>query len=263
MDAPFSERHPSSRLMAARVLHDALAPCGTVACRPAARFAQAVERMVNGVVSHETYADTARAANASGVTPRQARRNLADAAACDASPLAALFPPELTTRAFEQRWNALNEAATFGVVTVVRVVAAPGTKTATIRRTPRTSERDDRLRAALSEGCIEWLATRAAEDAHLGERALISLSRRLGLDRSAVHEAAACLYAEPAADLEQCAAELAVSPRTLQRQLANDGLAFGVLRQAVRPRSPVSVCVARPNRLRPPPTPPASTTRLT
>lgn len=231
MDAPFSEQPPRPRLMAARVLHDSLVPRATAACRPAARFAQAVGRVVNGVVSHETYVGAARAANASGVTPRQARQNLADTAACDASPLAALFPPELTTRAFEQRWNALNKAATFGVVTMV---ASPGTETVSIRRTPRTSERDDRLRAALSEGCIEWLATRAAEDAHLGERALLTLSLRLGLDRSAVHEAAACLYAEPAADLEQCATELAVSPRTLQRQLANDGLAFGVLRQAVR-----------------------------
>jgi AraC-like DNA-binding protein len=231
MNAPFSERHPGTRLMAARVLHDSLAPCGTAAGKPAARFAQAVERVVNGVVSHETYARAARAANASGVTPWQARRNLADAAASDASPLAALFPPGLTTRAFEHRWNALNEAATFGVLTVV---AASGTKTATIRRTPRTPEHDDRLRAALSEGCIEWLATRAAEESRLDEHALLAVSLRLGLDRSAVHEAAARLYAEPTADLEQCAADLAVSPRTLQRQLEREGLAFGVLRQAVR-----------------------------
>lgn len=237
MDAPFSDPPAGTRLMAARVLHDALAPRGAATCRPAARFAQAVGRVVNGVVSHEAYAGAARAANASGLTPRQAQRNLADAAAWDASPLAALFPPDLTPRAFEQRWNALNESATFGVVTVV---AAPGTKStkstkaATIRRTPRTDERDDPLRAALSEGCIEWLATRAPEHVHTGEQGLASLALRLGLERSAVHETVNWLSAEPTADLEQCAAALAVSPRTLQRQLARDGLAFGLLRQAVR-----------------------------
>jgi AraC-like DNA-binding protein len=234
MDAPFSKPRAGTRLMAARVLHDALAPRGAEACRPAARFAQAVGRVVNGVVSHDAYARAARAASAGGMTPRQVQRNLADAAAWDASALAALFPADLNTRAFEQRWNALNESATFGVVTVVVAPDTQSSKAATIRRTPRTYERDDPLRAALSEGCIEWLATRAAEHVHTGERALTSLSLRLALERSAVHEAVTCLYAEPAADLEQCAAELAVSPRTLQRQLARDGLAFGVLRQAVR-----------------------------
>ncbi len=217
--------------MASRALFDALAPSRAEACHPAAQFAQAVGRVVNGLVSHETYASAASAASESGLTSRQACSNLARAAACDANPLAALFPAGLATRAFEHRWNALNEAARFGVATMV---AAPGTETAAIRRTPRTQEHDDPLRAALSESCIAWLATRADADAHTGEYALVSLSLRLGEERSAAHEVTTRLYTEPEASLETCAAELAVTPRTLQRQLARGGLAFGVLRQAVR-----------------------------
>ncbi|WP_028226302.1 helix-turn-helix domain-containing protein [Paraburkholderia ferrariae] len=231
MDTTLLDPQPAARLMASRALFDALAPSRADACHPAAQFAQAVARVVNGLVAHEVYANAASAASAGGLTPRQARANLARAAACDASPLAALFPAGLATRAFEQRWNALNEAARFGVATTV---AAPGTRAAAIHRTPRTREEDNPLRAALSECCIEWLATRSAEDDPTGEQALVSLSLRLGQERGAAHEVAAYLYTEPEADLETCAAELAVTPRTLQRQLARGGLAFGVLRQAVR-----------------------------
>jgi AraC-like DNA-binding protein len=232
MDTTFLDPQPAARLMASRALFDALAPSRADACHPAAQFARAVGRVVNGLVAHEVYANAASAASASGLTPRQARANLARAAACDASPLAALFPAGLATRAFEQRWNALNEAARFGVATTV---AAPGTRAAAIHRTPRTrKEEDNPLREALSEGCIEWLATRTAGDDPMGEQALVSLSLLLGQERGVAHDVAAYLYTEPEAGLETCAAELAVTPRTLQRQMARGGLAFGMLRQAVR-----------------------------
>jgi AraC-like DNA-binding protein len=231
METTIAPLEPRPRLMASRALYDALAPARADDHDPPARFAQAVERVVNGLVDHEAYASAAHVAATHGLTPRQARQNLRHSATYDANPLTTLFPHGLTGRGFEDRWNTLNEAAKFGVATTV---AAPGTQAVTIRRTPRTREHDDPLRAALSEGCIEWLATRSAEETVGDEHALVSLSLRLEQERSAAHEIAAYLYAEPSANLDECAAELAVSPRTLQRQLARGGLAFGVLRQAVR-----------------------------
>lgn len=222
---------PGAPLMAYHVLHAALAPTRASAEQPPARFAQAVERVVCGLVGHAQYAGAASAAASRGLPFAQTWRNLERAAAHDVNPLAALFPPGLAPRNFEVRWNALNEAAQFGVATEV---AAPGTADAAIRRTPRTRERDHVLRAALMENCVEWLATRTADEAHAGECPLVSLSLRLGQERSAAHEVTQYLYAGSAEDLGQCAAALAVSPRTLQRQLARDGLTFALLRQAVR-----------------------------
>lgn len=198
-----------------------------------ALFARAVRRAVSGLVTHGQYAQAARGnQRMAGV-----ERRLALALEVDANPVAALFPPAVGQGAFEARWNALNQAVHWGVKTfLVHGHANADEDRGRVRRVPANGgqEADDVFRAALMGHGLALLSGRArvslVDDAHV----LLALCGHLGLQRAVVREVLALLHEEPDAGIDRCAARLATSVRTLQRQLAREGLVFAELKQAVR-----------------------------
>jgi AraC-like DNA-binding protein len=195
----------------------------------AALFAHALRRVVDGLVSHAAYAGAAQAADGR-LAPTVAARRLDRLLAHDVNPLAALFPPRAASACLAARWNALNRRARFGVSTEVRAGDAAQLNA---RRTPPAGEADHALRIVLGEHCVDWLATRD-DDAAASGGALLALAERLTTDRGALRDTLALLYAEPSHELVASAARLGVSPRTLQRHLAQAEAPYARLRQAVR-----------------------------
>ena len=224
-----SPSDPSRPFVSYHAMHDAL-----TLGEPddAALLAHALMRVVDGLVGHAAYARAARAADGQ-LSPACATRRLARLLAHDVNPLAALFPPRAASTCLEMRWNALNRHAPFGVDTALHV---GDDQCMNARRTPPAGERDHALRAGLGAQCVDWLATRGADTASTpdGSSPLVVLSARLTTGRGALHDALALLHAEPTLDLAASAAVLGVSPRTLQRRLAQDGAPFARLRQAAR-----------------------------
>ncbi len=198
----------------------------------AALLAHALMRVVDGLVSHAAYARAAQAADGA-LAPARAARRLTRLLAHDVNPLAALFPPGAAPACLELRWNALNRRARFGVGTVLQV---GDDRRLSARRSPPAGERDHALRARLGEHSINWLATRSTDAASApdGTSPLAALAARLTTGSGALHDTLALLHAEPTRDLIASAAALGVSPRTLQRRLAQDGAPFARLRQAAR-----------------------------
>lgn len=208
------------------LLCDALMVRGSGEVRP---FARAVRRIVQGFVTHEQYAAVAR--NAAHQLPaRRMRRQLAEAVALDANPIAGLFSSCGPAGHFESRWNALNQAAHFGVKThLERYGAADGR----MGRTLVDGARDEAFRAEVITQLVDVLAggqAAIADDA----QAVVKLAERLEAQDPALREVLALLHAEPDLSIERCAARLGNSLRTLQRQLARQGLLFTQLKQAVR-----------------------------
>ncbi|SIO71761.1 AraC-type DNA-binding protein [Burkholderia sp. GAS332] len=195
-----------------------------------ALLVHAIQRVVSGLVTHDHYANAAQSA-AGELSSTKVKQQLAIAIAVDANPIAALFPPTVRAEDFESRWNALNEAAHFGVKTCLENF---GTDAEEVSRISATGERDELFRAEMMSHFLELLSGGHRANVVDDGRAILTLSANLEPAASAIHEVLELLYAEPGIGIEQCAIQVGASLRTLQRQLARHGLLFAQLKQAVR-----------------------------
>lgn len=191
-------------------------------------FAHAVGCTLSGLVTHADYVGAAQRA-AGVLSGATFTRQLRLAIAVDVNPLVALFPPSLGAMAFETRWNALNEAAEFGVKTSVEGLGGEGRA---IHRVAEPGSRDEAFRAELMHRLLESMSSRCRDDRADDGRVLLSLFADLGPRDSAIRDVLERLHEEPGTRIDECAASAGVSLRTLQRQLGRHELRFAVLRQA-------------------------------
>ena len=119
-----------------------------------ALLVHAIQRVVSGLVTHDHYANAAQSA-AGALSLTKVRQQLAIAIAVDANPIAALFPPTVRAEDFESRWNALNQAAHFGVKTCLENF---GTDAEEVSRISATGERDELFRAEMMSHFLELLS---------------------------------------------------------------------------------------------------------
>jgi AraC-like DNA-binding protein len=191
-------------------------------------LARSVRGVVSGFVGHDEYAAAAQAADERRWTPRQLERRLQQSIDADANPVAGLFRTADAPGEFSRRWNAFNRLANLGVSTLI--AANDGDARAFVRLT-QTPDADTAFRAQVTAQCMEL-----ASSARRGDRrdCLADVASRCGLAGTALAELIALLYTEPSFEVGKCAAELACSTRTLQREIARGDLTFGAVKQAVR-----------------------------
>ncbi|MEO7036522.1 MAG: helix-turn-helix domain-containing protein, partial [Polyangiaceae bacterium] len=180
-------------------------------------FARAVETAVDGFVPHGAYVQRAAANAQGGQTPVALARRIAASSALDANPIAELLLGAPDATVFATRWNGFNRSASLGVRTFI---GSDG-----LRREPRGA--DDAFRAELIAEVIPRLTPCQRLDT---SHRLCQLYDKDDVIRDVLEG----LYQSPALNLNETAARLGCSRRTLQRGLVGGGLTFRGLRQAVR-----------------------------
>ncbi|QNK67518.1 helix-turn-helix domain-containing protein [Variovorax sp. PAMC26660] len=198
---------------------------------PALLFRWSVERVVDGLTDHDVYSQAvARAATRQGAMQRAERRML-QLMALDANPVAELMRTARDASAFQMRWNGFNRMAPLGVETLVSCDAG-----LRLQRETRAAGLHDEMREQAGAICVSHLM---ADNSPLRQRhdEIRPLARHfgeLGYANAALRDSVDSLYADPFAELDQCAGAVGASRRTLQRAFTQAGLSFRLLRQAVR-----------------------------
>lgn len=198
-------------------------------CEPA-RFAQAIQHVVSGYVTHEHYARRAQCA-ASSISWQTLKQQMTLGIAADVNPIASLFPATLHARHFESRWNTLNQCVHFGVATSIGQF---GPQAKQIDRVPAVGAVDSGLRAEIMACLLEVLSRERRASVAGSEHAILALASDLEQSTTPACEVIELLYANPCLGVDQCAAMLGASLRTLQRQIARQGMTFALIKQAVR-----------------------------
>lgn len=202
---------------------------GAIASAPRDVFAWCVRGVVQGLVDHGAYVRVSQQACHRPGAARQLRPRFAELAALDANPMAELVGGLPDEAAFRRCWNGYNRLAPLGVDTQLQP------HDGTLRRIAHGGAADSAFRRDTIAACVSGLRARAGDpDRADGARHLAAAWQALGNPGDGVPDALAALAETPEADLARTAARLACSPRTLQRQLTQAGLNFGLLRQAVR-----------------------------
>lgn len=198
---------------------------------PALLFRWSVERVVDGLTDHDAYSvAVARAATRQGAMQRAERRML-QLIPLDANPVAELMRTAPDARAFLRRWNGFNRLAPLGVETQVSCDAGLH-----LRRETRAAGLQDEMREQAGTICVSHLMAEGSALRHRnnGARPLAQQFGALGYENAALRDSVDSLYANPFAELAQCADAVGASRRTLQRAFTQAGLNFRLLRQAVR-----------------------------
>ncbi|MFM9437548.1 AraC-like DNA-binding protein [Janthinobacterium sp. CG_23.3] len=212
-------------MLSYHLLTQALKP---VDASPGRLFSYAVMSAVNGFVHHDEYVRRAVDAEQSPPGDRELSEHVKSLLACDVNPLSELIQTSKGADQFATRWNGINRRVSLGVKTMI---AAPGIDT---KRYAQQGA-DSQLRQRVMLTFIEHLRKAAGAAARpAGERRLLVIACRIGLEGSSLADVTEALYQAPEADLTECAERLGCSRRTLQRQLHSDGITFGRIKQAVR-----------------------------
>ncbi len=198
---------------------------------PGALLRWAVERVVDGLVDHEAYdLAVAQAARRGGTLQRMEQR-MAQLLALDANPIASLMRTAADAATLQRRWNGFNGMAPLGVQTRMGSGLEPA-----LQRQARVSGLQDDLRSAAGAQCVANLreqcqspVTPAWQARPIGE-----LATTLAHGNAAVHDSIDMLYANPFAELDDCAVAVGTARRTLQRAFTQAGLSFRLMRQAIR-----------------------------
>ncbi len=188
-------------------------------------LAWAASRVVRGMVDHAQYAAECQAAIAQRLPMERLAQRCADDLAFDCNPVAWLMRGAPTPAAFEARWNGYNRRAAVGVRTFVD--GAHSVARVAERSAVDSAFRRDAICALLD---VLQAARRGPDDGHAP---LLALARRLGLPAWAC-DLLALLHAQPSLTLDQAAAALGASRRTLQRRLHGEHLSYEGLQAAVR-----------------------------
>lgn len=198
---------------------------------PSARFASAVAHAIDGHLPYSRYYAAGRARVREGASEGAVERAVRDWLATDLNPV--IQTALLTSLTANVVWgyNAYNASANLAVRTSV----AHGSPGAT--RSLRTAAHDPEPCRAGSYAVLGCLLDEVGRKS-MSKRAapsLTGLSRLLGVESMAAADVAAVLEAEGSGvSLGQVAAALGCHPRSLQRALRSEGLAFESLRQAFR-----------------------------
>lgn len=198
-----------------------------MAPEPARLFAWGVRRVVDGFVDHDTYQRTAECAARRAPSSQRLEQQMALLIAIDANPVAELMLTAPDAASFAARWNGFHRAAPVGVETRL--------SNGQWQREDRIAGAQDALREQVMAACLHAMDVQRAgalrEEAP--QRLRLQLAG-LGLMHAVLHDCLDQLQADPEASLDDCAAALGCTRRTLQRELTRLGLRFALLRQAVR-----------------------------
>lgn len=204
-----------------------LAPCG-----PAPQlFADAVRRTVCGFVAATDYSRRATLLAAAPPGEAELARRMRTLLASDANPVPALLAGARSAPAFEACWNGLHHHWRVGIDTIVfRQDSGELGFERRARRLPgQGPESDHPLKHEVMRQCL--LAVRQHTTAR---RSLHEVAQVLGLTRHAGSDMTLLLQDLPQANLSTAATHAGCRVRTLERQLATEGLRFTELRHATR-----------------------------
>ncbi|MDG0863283.1 helix-turn-helix domain-containing protein [Pelomonas aquatica] len=197
---------------------------------PKGRFALAIKAAVSGHVAHIEYRRAAAERRAQGWSEDTVARAVYEWLQTDLNPAVQSIRAARSREAVVGLYNVYNRSVPLGVRTEVH---EGGT-----RRMPSSVAKDDELCAAGSLAVVGWIGRDvASKAARPPEDWMISgwrAARYLGAERQASAEVARLLEADGDMDLRTLAASLGSSARTLQRQIAAEGLSLTELRMACR-----------------------------
>ncbi len=198
---------------------------------PASLLPWAVERVVHGLIDHDTYSMVVAQAAARHNAMQRAEQRMRLLLSLDANPVASLMRTATDTGTFQLRWNGFNRMEPLGVETQFFNDAMPR-----LQRERRKPGFHDEMRDEIGTICIaHLLAENSDSPPHVDTALLLPwLVGELAHDNWAIRDGVDALCENPFAELDDCAAAAGCSRRTLQRAFMRAGLSFRLLRQAVR-----------------------------
>ncbi|MGC4077710.1 MAG: AraC family transcriptional regulator [Rubrivivax sp.] len=197
---------------------------------PQSRFAIAIKSSISGHSPHADYRHAASLRRAEGWSEETMSKAVLDWLQTDLNPAVQSIRAARSRAAVIGLYNIYNESVQLGVRTAVEA--------GSVRRSLVNVERDDELCAAGSLAVLRWIHSDA--EAKLkrpsSEWMLTAWNSAvyLGAERQASAEAVRILEIDGDKDLRTLAACLGSSARTLQRQIAIEGLTVTELRLACR-----------------------------
>ncbi|MDY0747929.1 helix-turn-helix transcriptional regulator [Paucibacter sp. R3-3] len=190
----------------------------------------AIKSSVAGHSPHAEYRRESSKRRAQGWREETVSRAVFDWLHTDLNPAVQSIRAARSQEAVIELYNVYNQSVPLGVRTSVDAGA--------IRRSLVSAAKDDELCAAGSLAVLGWIksdaASKLARPAASWMLSGWSSAVYLGAERQAGAEAAQALEQEGDMDLRSLAARLGASPRTLQRQIAEEGLTVTELRRSCR-----------------------------